>query len=113
MAPQLEIIQGTLDLLILNTLARHSNHGYGISRSIRARTEQLLRVQDAALYQALRRMEKKQLVSANWGITDTGRRARFYSLTEQGKRQLAIESSNWRLYAHAVFQVLEPGKVAT
>lgn len=104
----LDLIQGTLDLLILNALSWGSNHGYGISRSIRRRTEGLLLVQDAALYQALRRMERKKWIRAEWGSTDTGRRARYYSLTELGQRQLDVETSKWRQYAGAVFKVLEP-----
>lgn len=105
---RLEILQGTLDLLILRTLAWQTMHGYGISRWIRRRTGEALEVQDAALYQALRRLERKDLVEAEWGLTETNRRARFYALTAQGERRLEREVSLWERYAEAVASVLAP-----
>ncbi len=104
----LDLIQGTLDVLILRTLAGDPMHGYGISRWIRERTEGVLEVQDAALYQALRRLERKRWVSSEWGASENNRRARFYRLTEEGRAQLRAESSAWRRYAQAVSRVLEP-----
>lgn len=104
----LELLQGTLDLLILRTLAGGPLHGYAISRWIRQRTRELLNVQDAALYQALRRLERKGWVEAEWGLTDTKRRARFYALTAGGRRRLAREVSAWERYAEAVSRVLAP-----
>ncbi len=104
----LDLLQGTLDVLILRTLAWEPNHGYGISRRIRERTEGALAVQDAALYQALRRMEKKEWIEAAWGLSETNRRARYYSLTPVGRAQLQAEASSWRRYAEAVFKVLDP-----
>jgi len=104
----LDLMQGTLDVLVLRTLAWEPNHGYGISKWIRERTEGVLAVQDAALYQALRRMEKRGWIEAEWGLSDTGRRARYYSLTSEGRRRLQQEASTWRRYAAAVFKVLEP-----
>ncbi len=104
----LDLLQGTLDVLILRTLAWEPNHGYGISKWIRDRTGGVLAVQDAALYQALRRMEKKGWIEAEWGLSETNRRARYYSLTPVGRGQLQQEASVWRSYAEAVFKVLEP-----
>jgi len=104
----LDLLQGTLDVLILRTLAWEPNHGYGISKWIRDRTGGVLAVQDAALYQALRRMERKGWIEAEWGLSETNRRARYYSLTPEGRGRLQAESSSWRRYAEAVFKVLDP-----
>ena len=104
----LDLLQGTLDVLILRTLAWEPNHGYGISKWIRERTEGVLAVQDAALYQSLRRMESRGWIAAEWGLSETNRRARYYSLTPLGRGQLQSEASTWRRYAEAVFKVLEP-----
>lgn len=104
----LALVQGTVDLLILRTLSWQPMHGYGISRWIRQRTEEELDLQDAALYQALRRMEKKGWVEAEWGLTETNRRARFYKLTSRGREQLEREVSTWRRYTDAVARVLAP-----
>lgn len=104
----LALVQGTVDLLILRTLSWQPMHGYGISRWIRQRTEEALDLQDAALYQALRRMEKKGWVEAEWGLTETNRRARFYKLTSRGREQLEREVSTWRRYTDAVARVLAP-----
>jgi transcriptional regulator len=104
----LELLQGTLDLLVLRTLAWQPMHGYGISQWIRQRTGEVLLVQDAALYQALRRLERKEWVEAEWATTEHNRRARFYHLTGAGRAQLQSELSAWRRYAEAVFRVLDP-----
>ena len=104
----LELMQGTLDVLVLRTLAWQANHGYGISKWIRERTGGVLEEQDAALYQALRRMEPKGWITAEWGITETNRRARYYSVSEAGRDQLRSEASTWRRYVEAVSHVLEP-----
>lgn len=102
------LLPGTVDLVILQTLARGSMHGFAVSRSIRARSDGTLELQDAALYQALHRMEESGWVSAEWGISEKGRRARFYALTPAGRKQLVREERFWRRYAAAVFKVLEP-----
>jgi transcriptional regulator len=107
-AQPLDLLQGTLDLLILRTLAGQPMHGYGISRWIRQRTGDALSIQDAALYQALRRLERKRWVEADWGVTDTHRRARYYTLTPAGEKQLAREVSTWKRYTEAVSRVLAP-----
>ena len=104
----LDLLKGTLDVLILRTCAGDAMHGYGISQWIRDRTGGVLQVQDAALYQALRRLEAKGWLAAEWGVSENKRRARYYSLTEPGRAQLRAEASAWRRYAAAVFQVLEP-----
>jgi PadR family transcriptional regulator len=104
----LDLLQGTLGVLILRTLARQPTHGYGVSQWIRQRTDGVLSVQDAALYQALRRLERKGWIDSEWGQSENNRRARFYRLTTAGRRQLEVEASAWRRYAEAVFKVLEP-----
>lgn len=107
----LDLLQGTLDVLILRTLAGEPMHGYAVSEWIRSRTEGVLQVQDAALYQALRRLERQGWVEAEWGLSEHNRRARYYSLTREGRGQLRREMDTWHRYAAAVFQVLEPGEV--
>jgi transcriptional regulator len=102
------LLPGTVDLVILQTLTQGARHGFAISRSIRARSEGILELQDAALYQALHRMEKSGWVESEWGVSEKGRRAKFYQLTRQGSRQLESETSFWRRYAAAVSKVLEP-----
>jgi PadR family transcriptional regulator, regulatory protein PadR len=104
----LDLLQGTLAVLILRTLAWEPMHGYGISQWLRARTDDTLQVQDAALYQALRRMERRGWIDAEWGVSENNRRARFYRLNQEGRRQLAAQTSTWRRYAEAVFKVLDP-----
>jgi transcriptional regulator len=108
----LALVQGTLDLLILQTLSRGPAHGYGISLWIRERTEGALAVQDAALYQALRRLEARGQVEAEWGQSENNRRARYYRLSADGRRRLREETTAFRRYAAAVFRVLEPAGAA-
>ena len=104
----LDLLQGTLDVLILRTLAWEPMHGYGVSRWIRERTGGVLGVEDAALYQALHRLERKGLVVSEWGISDKNHRAKYYELTPAGRRQLQSETAELRRYVSAVFKVLEP-----
>jgi PadR family transcriptional regulator PadR len=104
----MDLIKGTLDMLILRTLADEPTHGYGVTQWIRTRTGGALEVQDAALYQALRRLEERGLVEAEWGVSENNRRARYYQLTTGGQRALERETTEWCRYADAVFQVLEP-----
>ena len=103
----LRLIQGTVDLLILKALAGGPNHGYGVSSWIRDRSGGELGIEDAALYQALHRLERKELIESDWGLSENKRRAKFYQLTPAGRRKLVTESSTWRRYAEAVFRVLE------
>lgn len=102
------LLPGTVDLVILRTLIEGPLHGFQVSRSIRSRSEGALELQDAALYQALHRMEKAGWVEAEWGVSDKGRRAKYYRLTPSGTRQLDREIGFWRRYATAVSKVLEP-----
>jgi transcriptional regulator len=103
----MDLMQGTVAVLILKTLSWGSMHGYDISRWIRQRTDGVLGLEDAALYQALHRLEKKGWIEAEWGLSENNRRAKFYRLTEEGRRELQLEATNWRRYAEAVFKVLE------
>ena len=103
----LRLLQGTVDLLILKALTGSPNHGYGISKWIRERSDGALGLEDAALYQALHRLERKEWIRSEWGTSENNRRAKFYELTPLGRRQLVAESSQWRRYAEAVFRILE------
>ena len=104
----MDLLQGTLDVLVLRTLAWGAMHGYAVSRWIHQRTDGVLEIEDAPLYKALHRLERAGFVAAEWGLSENNRRARYYSLTAAGRRQLRAEESAWRRYAEAVFKVLEP-----
>ena len=104
----MDLIKGTVDMLILRALAWEPMHGYGVSEWIRGRTGGTLQLQDAALYQALRRLESREWVAAEWGVSENNRRARYYELTTAGRRQLKRETAEWCRYAAAVTAVLEP-----
>ena len=104
----IDLLQGTVDVLILRTLAWEPMHGYAVSRFIRERTDGVLTIESAALYQALHRLERKKWVRAEWGVSENNRRAKFYSITTDGRKQLRTETATWRTYAEAVFKVLEP-----
>ena len=106
--PPLALLQGTLDLLILRTLSFGPSHGYGVSTLIRQATDGTLAVEDAALYQALHRLERHRLVNAEWRLSANNRKAKYYRLMPQGRRQLRAESAKWERYAEAVFKVLKP-----
>jgi transcriptional regulator len=106
--PALDLMQGTVDVLILRTLAWQPMHGYGISRFVRERSKGALDIESAALYQALHRLERKKLVRSSWGVSETNRRARFYELTAAGRKQLAAEREQLRSYMHALQLVLDP-----
>src|SRR5882757_4524482 len=103
-----ELLQGTVDILILRALAWESMHGYAISRWLDARSDGVLSVDGAALYQALHRLENRKWVEASWGLSENNRRAKFYTLTVAGRAQLQAESATWKSYAEAVFKVLAP-----
>ena len=102
-----DVLQGTLALLVLKTLARGSMHGYGITRHIQLVSKDILRVEEGSLYPALHRMEQEGWISAEWGITENNRRARYYQLTANGRKQLAEEEKNWARLAQAVAHVLQ------
>lgn len=112
MADSLQLLRGTLDVLILKTLAGSRLHGYAIASRIADRTRGVLAIDDGALYQSLHRMEERDWVASEWGHADTGKRAKFYRLTEAGRRQLRVETANWLRYAEAVFWVLQPAAAA-
>jgi len=101
------LLQGTVDVLILKTLHESPMHGYGVSRSIRERTDGVVGLEDAALYQALHRLEAKGWLEAEWGLSDNNRRAKYYRLTREGRKQLRAETASWRRYAKAVLLVLD------
>jgi PadR family transcriptional regulator PadR len=104
----LGLVQGTVDVLILKTLTRSTMHGYGISQRIRQQTDGALAVEDAALYQALHRLERKGWVESEWGVSDSNRRAKFYSITAEGRQQLQKDVAELRRYIEALFKVLQP-----
>jgi PadR family transcriptional regulator PadR len=106
--PQRGLLPGTVDLVILRTLREGPLHGFAVSRTIQARSGGILALQDAALYQALHRMEASGWVQAEWGISEKGKRAKFYRLTARGRKRLAREESFWRRYATAVSKILDP-----
>lgn len=102
-----DLLQGTLELLILKTLARGAMHGYGIAQRIHESVDDLIRIEDGSLYPALYRMEEKGWVAAEWGVSENGRRAKFYKLTRAGRKQLADECANWERIQQAVTRVLQ------
>jgi transcriptional regulator len=100
------LLKGTVDLLILQSLRQGPLHGYEVSRWVRERTDGVLAVEDAALYQALHRLEDRGLVEAEWGLSENNRRAKYYQLTGEGRHVLRTEVSQWKRYAEAVFKVI-------
>jgi len=102
------LLQGTLDLLILRTLVFGPQHGQGIARVIQQQSEDVLLVDHGALYPALQRLENKGWIAAKWGNSENNRKARFYSLTKDGRKQLVEETSQWRKLARAIGRVLGP-----
>ena len=105
---RLELLQGTLDLLILRTLLMGAQHGQGIARAIQQTSGKELLVEHGALYPALQRLEERGLIGAKWGTSSSNRRARFYSLTPSGRKQLVKETAKWRRLVTAIGRVLEP-----
>ncbi len=105
--PPLDRVQGTLDMLILKTLSRGPMHGWGISFHIRESSGEVLRVNQGALYPALHRLEDRGWVAAEWGVSENNRRARFYSLTAAGRKQLARETEGWLAFVRAVHGVMQ------
>ena len=103
---RLELLQGTLDLLILRTLIFGPEHGQGVARAIQQTTEDELLVEHGALYPALQRLEKRGWIAAEWGTSANNRKARFYTLTRAGRRQLVKETTKWRRLAAAIGRVL-------
>jgi transcriptional regulator len=102
-----ELLQGTLDLLILKTLSRGPMHGWGISQRIQELSREVLKVNQGSLYPALYRLQSRGWIASEWGASDNNRRARFYSLTRSGTRQLEAETANWERLLGAVTRILE------
>jgi PadR family transcriptional regulator, regulatory protein PadR len=107
---RLELLQGTLDLLILRTLIFGAQHGQGIARAIQQTSDQELLVEHGALYPALQRLEERRWISAKWGISTNNRKARFYTLTSAGRKQLAKETTKWNRLTAAIGRILEAGE---
>lgn len=101
-----DLLQGTLDLLILKTLRLGALHGWGISKLVRQLSSDVLQINQGSLYPALYRLEERGLIAAEWGVSDEGRKAKFYTLTEQGRRTLTEERAAWRAFSGAVEAVL-------
>ncbi|HSL72645.1 MAG TPA: PadR family transcriptional regulator [Longimicrobiales bacterium] len=104
---ELQLLQGTLDVLVLKTLNWGPRHGYAIARWIRERTDDALQVEDRALYVALHRMEQRGWIESEWGFSENNRKAKYYRLTADGRRQLRVRTATWTRYAEAVFKVLQ------
>ena len=105
---RLELLQGTLDLLILRTLLAGPTHGHAIAKHIQRTSEHLLQVETGSLYPALHRLEAKGWIGASWELSDKGKRARFYRLTPLGRKQLAAERSKWETFTRAMGLILNP-----
>lgn len=102
-----ELVQGTLDMLILKTLTRGPMHGYGVAQSIHQMSDEVLRVEEGSLYPALHRLELDGMIDSEWGQSSNNRRAKFYRLTASGRKQLAQESVRWKQIAGAIARVME------
>jgi PadR family transcriptional regulator, regulatory protein PadR len=103
----LDLLQGTLDLLILKTLTWGPRHGYAVAQWIREATDEALQIEEGALYTALHRMEKRGWLDAEWGLSEHNRKAKYYQLTQLGRKQLRTKAAVWTEYASAVFKVLQ------
>lgn len=106
MTTRLDLLQGTLDLLILRTLATEPRHGWAISERIQELSRDVLRVNQGSLYPALHRLEHRGWITSEWGVSELGRRARFYQLTANGRRQLRDEAEQWAQFSAAVGRVM-------
>jgi|SRR5450631_3701489 len=107
---RIELLQGTLDLLILRTLQLGPMHGHAIAKAIEFRSDEVLQVEQGSLYPALHRLIKRRWISAEEGTSENNRRAKFYALTSKGKRQLTVETGKWDKLARAIAQILGPGE---
>jgi PadR family transcriptional regulator PadR len=105
---RVELLQGTLDLLILRTLLAGPSHGHAIAKHIQRTSEELLQVETGSLYPALHRLEAQGWIAASWELSDKGKRAKYYHLTARGRKQLASEQSKWQAFARAMGLVLKP-----
>ncbi len=105
---RVELLQGTLDLLILRTLLAGPTHGHAVAKYIQRTSEDLLQVETGSLYPALHRLEAQGLISASWDLSDKGKRARYYRLTARGKKHLVAEQSKWQAFSRAMALILNP-----
>ena len=103
----LELLQGTLDVMILKALSWGAMHGFGVAKWIRHTTDDVLQIEDSALYPALHRLQRRGWIKARWGVSESNRRAKFYELTKSGRRQLEVERDAWVKLTAAMAQVLE------
>ena len=106
--PANELLHGTLETLILKTVAQAPRHGYAIARFLEEATDEALQIEDGSLYPALYRMEQRGLIGAEWGTSELGRKAKFYKVTAAGKRRLAASTEEWATFARAVSRILLP-----
>jgi PadR family transcriptional regulator PadR len=106
--PRLELLQGTLDMLVLRTLQWGPQHGHGIGQSIRTQSEDLLKVETGSLYPALHRLEKRGWLKSEWALSEANQRAKYYRLTPAGKAQLLREQDRWSQLVHAIGRILNP-----
>lgn len=104
--PPIDLLQGTLDLLVLKALSAGPAHGYGVARWIERATDDVLRVEEGSLYPALHRLNHRRWIESEWGVSENNRRARFYHLTPLGRRQLRAESASWTVFSEAMSQAL-------
>ena len=102
-----DLVPGTLDMLVLQALSREEKHGYAIAEYLHQRSEDVLRVEEGALYPALHRMELRGLLASTWGVSENNRRAKFYRLTAAGRKALTDERAHWRRMAGAIARVME------
>jgi PadR family transcriptional regulator PadR len=107
---RVELLQGTLDVLILRTLLTGPAHGHAVAKHIQRTSEDLLQVETGSLYPALHRLEAKGWVAASWELSDKGKRAEYYRLTPGGRKQLVLEQSKWEKFSHAVGLILKPAE---
>lgn len=103
---KIELLQGTLDMLVLRTLQWGAQHGYGIGQAIRAQSDEVLQVETGSLYPALHRLEKQRWVTSEWKLTESNQRAKYYRLTAAGRKQLAVERARWEQFAAAIANVM-------
>jgi PadR family transcriptional regulator PadR len=106
--PRIQLLQGTLDVLILRTLSKEPKHGHAIAKYIQQTSEDLLQVETGSLYPALHRLEARGLIAASWNLSGKGKRARYYRLTPRGRKHLATEKSKWATFSRAMGLILSP-----
>ena len=102
----IDLLQGTLDVLVLKTLSWGPRHGYAVARGLQELTDDVLQIEEGSLYPALHRMERRGWVDSEWGLSENNRRAKYYKLTAEGRKQLRAEASTWSVFSQAVSKVL-------